>query len=71
MEPEDDYEFLLDILDEGRLPVVAFTPDPCLRVFRIEDWSPVVTGTPRQRELCVLTLIAHVHQQDEQDHADL
>lgn len=58
-ETDDLYGWLLEVLDEDRLPVVCFLrPGLCYyRSFTVEDWSPVITGDESTRQECVVNII--------------
>lgn len=55
----DPYEAVVEILDEGRLPVVCFLRPGLVyyRSFDIEDWSPVMTGDDVEREDCLVRIM--------------
>lgn len=67
MDPDEDdiYAWLLEVLDEGRLPVVCFLgPGLCYyRSFTVEDWSPVMVGDGSTRQECIVTIMRFTHEE--------
>lgn len=70
LDPEADmYEAMLEILEDGRLPVISFIrPGLCYyRSFSVEKWSPVMTGTAVQRQENLVRVMRFAHQEGVRD----
>lgn len=69
---EDMYDMLLELVDEGRLPVVCFLRPGLVyyRSFSVEDWSPVLTAHPQEREHMIVQVVRFSFREGQRDGPD-